>query len=230
MESMSKRDRSILGGLVLAMVVGVGGSLALAASCLGRDGAHRADDTSAFPEDRSARTSSGGVPGEEAVGETHITAAELPAGAPTAPPAPENAPPPNPNPTPAPPVTVRPPAAPQANTTVNVNVDGQRVSSTSTGDAAGAPAPAPAPATDQTSGGDAGASQTPPAAGTGTNGANAADGGPTRVILAPQPIQLPPPRFKTDSPPFGASSYESPENAGAGKFTTERNVPNVPGP
>ena len=103
---MTKRDRTTLGGLVLAMIVGVGGSLGLAASCLGRDRAHRADDPiSAFPEDRSARTSSGGVPGEEAVGQAEITSVELPAGAPatnTAPPAPENAPPPNPNPTPTP--------------------------------------------------------------------------------------------------------------------------------
>ena len=37
MRSMSKRDRTTLGGLVLAMIVGVGGSLGLAASCLGRD-------------------------------------------------------------------------------------------------------------------------------------------------------------------------------------------------
>jgi hypothetical protein len=222
MVSMSKRDRSILGGIVLAMIVGVGGSLALAASCLGRDSSQRAEDTSGFPEDRSARTSSGGVPGEEAVGEATITSVEVPAGAPTAPPAPENAPPPNPNPTPAPAVTPRALPAPQAHATVNVTVDGQRTTTTTSADGGAA---------DNAAQGDAGAAASPTDSSTGTPATTATgastDAGPTRF---PPPIVLPPRTFTTDSPPFGASSFESNPDAGAGRFTTERNIPNVPGP
>jgi hypothetical protein len=225
MGSMSKRDRTTLGGLVLAMIVGVGGSLGLAASCLGRDRAHRADDPiSAFPEDRSARTSSGGVPGEEAVGQTEITSVELPAGAPTntAPPAPENAPPPNPNPTPAAALTPRPipvpqsapQAAPVANATVNVHVAGDQVTTSSSTDAGAAPIAAPVEEAR-----DGGA----------TNGAtrDAAAAAPT----ATNGTTAPPPRFATEpTSPYGASSWTANHEAGAGPFTTERNVPNNPGP
>lgn len=216
---MTKRDRTTLGGLVLAMIVGVGGSLGLAASCLGRDRAHRAEDPiSAFPEDRSARTSSGGVPGEEAVGQTQITSVELPAGAPgnanTAPPAPENAPPPNPNPTPAAAVTPRPvsvpTAAPTANANVTVNVAGDQVS-TSNGDGGTSMTTAP---TDNTRDGGA------------TNGTTAGDGGTSSA--APAPTQTS--RFISEPPPYGASSWTANHEAGAGPFTTERNVPNNPGP
>lgn len=222
---MTKRDRTTLGGLVLAMIVGVGGSLGLAASCLGRDRAHRADDPrslqlreSAFPEDRSARTSSGGVPGEEAVGQTQITSVELPAGAPgtnTAPPAPENAPPPNPNPTPAAAQTPRPIPVPQqslpaptANANVTVNVAGDQVS-TSTG------------------GGDAGASSVTPAA---VPVESARDGGAANAAPTSAAPTTTTPRFATDSPPYGASSFTSNPEAGAGPFTTERNVPDRPNP
>lgn len=217
MRSMSKRDRTTLGGLVLAMIVGVGGSLGLAASCLGRDRAHRADDPlSAFPEDRSARTSSGGVPGEEAVGQTEVTSVELPAGAPTttAPSAPENAPPPNPNPTPAPGYAPPPPAvphaAPTANATVNVHVAGDQVqtSTSTTGDGGAAPLVAP---TDSSRDGGA----------TNTNGDAAA-----APAAAPTPTRV----FLTEPPPQGASSWTPNHEAGAGPFTTERNVPDRPGP
>lgn len=219
---MSKRDRSVLGGLVLAMIVGVGGSLGLAASCLGRDGAHRADDPlTSFPEDRSARTSSGGVAGEENVGTTETTSVELPAGAPTAPPAPANAPPPNMNPTAAPaqvpPAAPRPPppapAAATANTTVNVHVNGEQVS-TSTGAADGGQAMS-APAAPQESASDGGATSTT------TREAGATTPAPTATITQ---------RFSTDSPPYGASSWSANHEAGAGPFTTERNVPDRPGP
>jgi hypothetical protein len=221
MRSMTKRDRTTLGGLVLAMIVGVGGSLALAASCLGRDRAHRVDDPiSAFPEDRSARTSSGGVPGEEAVGETQITSVELPAGAPnTAPPAPENAPPPNPNPTPAAGMAPHPPAAaphaPQAHATVNVHVAGDQVHTTTSSTAdGGAATPIAAPADDAR---DGGAGTT----GTGDAGATAAP---------PPATAAPPARWMTEPPTYGASSWTPNHEAGAGPFTTERNIPDRPGP
>jgi hypothetical protein len=223
MRSMSKHDRTTLGGIVLAMIVGVGGSLGLAASCLGRDRAHRAEDpVSAFPEDRSARTSSGGVAGEEAVGQTEITSVELPAGAPaptnTAPPAPENAPPPNPNPTPAPVATPRPipvpRVAPPANATVNVPVAGdQGTAATIPGDGGAAPSTAPV----ETAREDAGAALT-----TGDSGATA---------TAQAPATAPPARrFLTEPPTYGASSWTSNPEAGAGPFTTDRNIPDRPGP
>lgn len=227
MRSMSKRDRSVLGGLVLAMIVGVGGSLALAASCLGRDGAHRAEDPlTTFPEDRSARTSSGGVRGEEAIGTTEITSVELPAGAP------ENAPPPNPNPTPAPAVTPQPVPvpAPTANATVNVHVNGERTTTTAT-DASVASGGAPAAGdTDTTMATDAGAAPattttTPATTGDGGATTNGGDAGATSSA-APAP----PPRFLSEPPPYGASSWTANHEAGAGPFTTERNVPDRPGP
>lgn len=237
MRSMSKRDRTTLGGLVLAMIVGVGGSLGLAASCLGRDRAHRADDPiSAFPEDRSARTSSGGVPGEEAVGQTEITSVEVPAGAPvnTAPPAPENAPPPNPNPTPASGMATQPPApphAPQAHATVNVHVAGDQVRTTasSTGDGgagnAGGAGATPIARDDARDGGAMGTGTT------GTTGTTGDAGGAPPATAAPAtPAPTPTPRFISEPPPYGASSWVPNHEAGAGPFSTERNMPDRPGP
>jgi len=194
MRSMPKQDRRTLAGIMLAMLVGVGGSLAVAASCLGRDRAHRDDATSAFPEDRSARTSSGGVPGEEAVGTTQITGADLPPGGTPATPTattPTNSPPPNfvtvpvvqvpqappASPSPAPPVQPPPasaptePVAPRAEATVNINVN----------------TPPSAPVSTE-----------PPPASTST-------APPATTSTSP---------FVTDSPPFGASSYQSLRDGG----------------
>ena len=53
MAVMTSRDRTILGGLVLAMIGGVGGSLALASTCLGRGGAEPADRTAPVTENRA---------------------------------------------------------------------------------------------------------------------------------------------------------------------------------
>lgn len=227
MRNMSRRDRSVLGGLVLAMIVGVGGSLALAASCLGRDNAHRADDDTmtSYPEDRSAKTSSGGVPGEEAVGTTQITSVELPAGAPAS--TATNAPPP----TPAPPAQPPPAPAPTANTTVNVNVNGDKVSSTTSAQPAqpmstnasdnGTASGSPNATTSNGSNADGGATNEAPAS--ARDGGSTSNAAPTATATATQ-------RFTTDSPPYGASSWTANHDAGAGPFTTERNVPDNPGP
>lgn len=225
---MSKRDRTTLGGLVLAMIVGVGGSLGLAASCLGRDKAHRGDDDTTtmttYPEDRSARTSSGGVPGEEAIGTTEITSVELPAGAPNTAPnnAATNAPPPSPAPAAQTPprATNAPPPTPNAtaNTTVNVHVNRDGVTTTTT------------------SGGDAGAT-TPEPASTQDQNDQARDGGGGTSMNGTQPQPqstappIPPRPFVTEPNAFGGASTWTPNHeAGAGPFTTEQNVPNNPGP
>ena len=86
MRALSSGDRSFFRGLLAAMIVGVGGSLALAASCLGRDRSALNDDDITTVETRgSERTSAGGVPGEGPVGATQLTQAELPSGGATTP-------------------------------------------------------------------------------------------------------------------------------------------------
>lgn len=219
MMSMNKRDRSVLGGLVVAMIVGVGGSLALAASCLGRDQAHREDDpVSRFPEDQSARTSAGGVPGEEAdepVGTTRVTAAELPPAGAAA--ATTNAPLPAmeseiPAPhthsietTPRPAPASTPPPAPVPTTGGATTQDG------------GAAAPA-APATGRE-------------AGAAADSAGADAGRSAESMLVPTPYEnIGAGNFISEPPRFGASAWEANPEAGAGPFTTERNVPDNPGP
>lgn len=224
MRVLTKRDRSVLGSLVVAMIVGVGGSLALAASCLGRDRAQREESAvTRFPEDQSARTSAGGIPGEDAdaaVSTTRITAAELPPAGP-ADPATTNAPP-------APPNADAPPPAPYTNTL-------ERTAAT--------PSPAPpmslATSAPTATGGDAGAGAG--AATTGSDGGAASpttngarDGGTsTNNNNAPPPhpmSSMGAGTFISEPPSFGASSWEANHEAGAGPFTTERNVPPTPGP
>lgn len=221
---MTPRDRTFLGSLVLAMVLGVGGSLALAASCLGRDRAQRAEEPYAsFPEDRSARSSSGGVPGEEAdevVGSTRVTAAELPpagaaAATTNAPPADDNAETPPPPPSPA----------------TQPELPAPHTHSIET-----SPAPAPTAGAAETTAADAGAADARARAngaadaGNGDAGPRAgADGG--TAAAAPRPTAtVGAGDFITTPPPFGASSWEPNHEAGAGPFTTERNVPDLPGP
>ena len=215
---LSKRDRSLLRGLVAAMILGVGGSLGLAASCFGRDTAHRASDPgSEFPEDQSAPTSGGGVPGEEVEevgGTTQVTAAELP-------PAGAAAATTNAVPTAAPSAEVPAPHTPTIETTPRP--------------AAGVTPPAAsAPSTESTqseSAADAGAPrpETPAPAGPVDAGAP----GPATFRNPLQPTPFSPDIGAggfTEPPMFGASSWVPNHEAGAGPFTTERNVPDQPGP
>lgn len=219
---MTPRDRTFLGSLVLAMVLGVGGSLALAASCLGRDRAQRAEEPYAsFPEDRSARSSSGGVPGEEAdevVGSTRVTAAELPpagaaAATTNAPPADDNAETPPPPPSPA---TQPELPAPHTHSIETSPAPTAGAAETTAADAGAADARARANGAADAGNGDAG-----PRAGA-DGGTAAAAPRPTATVGAGD--------FITTPPPFGASSWEPNHEAGAGPFTTERNVPDLPGP
>lgn len=206
MAIMSSGDRSVLGGLVAAMIFGVGGSLAIATSCLERDRAHRNQDHAGFPEDKSARTSAGGIPGEEAdaaVSTTHITAAELPPAGAAA--ATTNAPPAEPNADASPP-------APYTN-----RLEPAETPRPAAPAPAATPVPSPVP-TSTTSAGpavaDAGATTPGSALDAGTSVRDASATTTTSAIAGRA--------FATEpSDPYGASAFESNREAGAGPFTTE---------
>ncbi len=214
MRRLSRDDRSLLAGLVLAMIVGIGGSLALAASCLGRDRAQR-EPASTSPrgsDDQSSATSSS-VEDDEAESPTtttRITAAELPPAGAAA--ATTNAPP-------AEPSGSAPPPAPHTHTIETTPRPAAAVTpSPSPAPTTTAPAPTTPAPTDAIRNADAGA-----AVDAGTDDA----GGPASAAHAHDGAAPSAPtgagRFVTEpTNPFGASSWESNPEAGAGPFTTDR--------